>query len=294
MKTGNYNFKWYEKEDARKVLRVSVSKDGKMRLGRGMRELLPPYIKVGFDEKNRALAIAGGCETDILLTKMGVLNMRNLAAHIAGVGLKLPVSFQMSVNPTNGFVGEIIPRRKKCHSSMWQWTCDFEQFLIIYQPLLDSLVYKFARSTPLQERRSCAREAFFKALNDYSPAAGDLDKYVEKSVHGALIEQNKLYAETYKNRSLDAPLSNDDTDAFCLYDVISSSSSGGIDEVESKIMDEQFVDSLSTQEKQLLKLMRSGFWVSEIAATLGMDEEEVQSVGETIGRKRVAFYRAEA
>ena len=59
-------------------------------------------------------------------------------------------------------------------------------------------------------------------------------------------------------------------------------------------MEEQFVDSLSMEEKKLLKMLRSGFQVSEIAMQLGMDEEKVQSVGEDIGRKRIAFYRAEA
>ena len=295
MKIGNYNFKWYEKEDARKILRVSVGKDGKMYLGQGMRELLPSYIKVGFDEKNRVLAIAHGCETDIVLPKAGVFNMRILAEHITTIGLELPVSFQMSANPTNVFVGEILPRRKKhCSNSMWQWDRNFEQFLIIYQPLLDSLVYKFAKSTPLPERKSCAGEALFKALNDYTPAVGDLSRYVEKSIHSALMEQNKLYVQTYRNRSLDTTLSDDDSGAFCMYDVIESSSSGGIDEIESRIMDEQFIASLSMEEKKLLKMMHSGFKVSEIAIQLGMDEEKVQSVGEAIGRKRIAFYHAEA
>lgn len=294
MKTGNYNFQWYEKEDARKVLRVSIGKDGKMYLGQGMRELLPSYIKVGFDEKNRVLAIARGSETDIVLPKAGVFNMRTLAEHITAIGLELPVSFQMSANPTNVFVGEIIPRRKKHRcSSKWQWDRNFEQFLIIYQPLLDSLVYKFAKSTPLPERKSCAGEALFKALNNYTPAVGDLDRYVEKSIHSALMEQNKLYVQTYRNRSLDKPLTNDNSDEFCLYDMIEDSSSGGIDEIESRIMNEQFIDSLSPEEKKLLEMLRSGFQVPEIALRLGMDEEKVQSVGEAIGRKRIAFYHAE-
>lgn len=294
MKTGNYNFQCYEKEDARKILRASIGKDGKMYLGQGMRELLPSYIKMGFDEKNRVLAIARGCGTDIVLPKAGVFNMRTLAEHTAAIGLELPVSFQMSANPTNVFVGETIPRRKRHRSnSMWQWDRNFEQFLIIYQPLLDSLVYKFAKSTPLSERKSCAGETLFKALNDYTPTVGDLGKYLEKSVHGALMEQNKLYVQTYRDRSLDAPLSDDDNDKFCLYDVIEVSSSGGIDEIECRIMDEQFVDCLSMEEKKLLEMLRSGFQVSEIAMQFGMDEEKVQSVGEAIGRKRIAFYRAE-
>ena len=72
MKTENYHFQWFEKEDARKTLRVSISKDGKMRLGRGLREQLPPHIRVGFDTKNRVLVIAKGANTDIPWPKMGV------------------------------------------------------------------------------------------------------------------------------------------------------------------------------------------------------------------------------
>ena len=100
---------------------------------------------------------------------------------------------------------------------MWQWDRNFEQFLIIYQPLLDSLVYKFAKSTPLLERKSCAGEALFKALNDYTLTVGNLGKYVKKSVYNALMEQNKLHVQTYNNSSLDTPLSHDDSGAFCMY-----------------------------------------------------------------------------
>ena len=95
-----------------------------------------------------------------------------------------------------------------------------------------------------------------------TPAVGDLGKYLEKSVHRTLMEQNKLYVQTYRNRSLDAPLFDDDSGAFCMYDVIEVSSSGDIDKIESRIMDEQFVDSLSMEEKKLLKMMRYGFQVS--------------------------------
>ena len=38
MKTENYHFQWFDKKDACKTLWVSISKDGKMRLGRGLRE----------------------------------------------------------------------------------------------------------------------------------------------------------------------------------------------------------------------------------------------------------------
>ena len=49
MKPTNYKFRWFEKEDRRKLLRASVSRDGKLRLGRTLRSKLPRFIQVGFD-----------------------------------------------------------------------------------------------------------------------------------------------------------------------------------------------------------------------------------------------------
>ena len=134
MKTENYHFQWFEKEDARKTLRVSISKDGKMRLGRGLREQLPPHIRVGFDTKNRVPAIAKGANTDIPWPKMGVFNMRALAAQIISIGLNLPISFQMA-NQLNEhcFYGKVIPRKHKqfCDNSQ-NSACDIEQLMILF------------------------------------------------------------------------------------------------------------------------------------------------------------------
>ena len=100
MKTENYHFQWFKKEDARRTLRASISKDGKLRLGQGLRKQLPPHIRVGFDVKSRVLAIAGGTDADILWPKIGVFNMRALAAQITSLGLTLPISFQMADQPS--------------------------------------------------------------------------------------------------------------------------------------------------------------------------------------------------
>lgn len=69
----DYNFLWFKKEDRRCSLRDSVSLDGKLYLGRGLRAVLPRYIRLGFDERRKVLAIAVGRVEDIELPRCGVL-----------------------------------------------------------------------------------------------------------------------------------------------------------------------------------------------------------------------------
>lgn len=49
MKPISYIFRWFEKKDRRKILRASVSRNRKLRLGRTLRSMFPRFIRVGFD-----------------------------------------------------------------------------------------------------------------------------------------------------------------------------------------------------------------------------------------------------
>ncbi|MDE6281209.1 MAG: hypothetical protein K2M15_05385, partial [Oscillospiraceae bacterium] len=60
MKSEKFNFQWFEKENRRKSFRASVSRDGKLHLGKPLRENLPPFIQIGFDSSAMVLAIADG------------------------------------------------------------------------------------------------------------------------------------------------------------------------------------------------------------------------------------------
>ena len=90
---------------------------------------------------------------------------------------------------------------------------------------------------------------------------------------------------------MEAPLTNSEGKTFCLYDVIPDASSGGIDLVEAKIMEDQFAESLLPKEKTLFKMICSGFCLPQIAEELGIEEEKVQVMGQDISKKRTAFYR---
>lgn len=108
-----YHFQWFEKEDHRKALRASVSRDGKLRLGKTLRASLPPMIRVGFDPDARVLAIAAGRETDIGCPACGILTAQALAAAISSAGIGLPASFSLLPDEQSGFMlGKIMPRRR--------------------------------------------------------------------------------------------------------------------------------------------------------------------------------------
>lgn len=293
MKTDSYHFQWFEKEDARKTLRASVGKDGKMRLGRGLRERLPPHIRVGFDAKSRVLAIVKGTDADILWPKMGVFSMRALASQITSIGLVLPVSFQMADRLNEHcFYGKVIPRKhRQFRDSSQGPVYDTEQLMVLYRPLVDSLVYQLAKTTPLSERKSCAWEAFFDAVLSYTASQGDMEDYLARKVRTALIQHNRSFISAYRDKSMEAPLTSGDGSTFCLYDVIPDASSGGIDAVEAKIMEDQFMESLLPKEKKLYQMICSGSRLPQIAEELGMEEENVQALGQNIGKKRTAFYR---
>ena len=93
------------------------------------------------------------------------------------------------------------------------------------------------------------------------------------------------------NRSLDADLKNDG-EHFTLHDTISDTSSGGISQIEAKIMHQQFLGSLSAAEQKLYAMMKDGCYVEQIAMELSIDEDAVICLGRQIGEKRKAFYAA--
>lgn len=288
MRLEKYDFQWFEKEDNRKALRASVSLNGKLRLGGPLRQELPEYIKVGFDAKQRILAIADGYGSGIGLSKTGMLTAELLAAQITASGLKLPVRFKFSYDKTTGYwLGRVIPKRRRTPDGMQY---DVEQLLMLYQHIIGSAVQQLAKTTPTPERKAFAVEAFCAAVQEYRTGYGDLESYISSQVEKKLRTENKQFTAAYTVRSLDAPLKQEHGDNFCLYDMLTNSSDGGIGALEARILEEQFMENLAKNELKLLKLMMAGCTVAQISAELGVDEDEILRLGEAIGKKRKCFY----
>ena len=293
MKLTKYEFQWFEKEDRRRRCRASVGQDGMLRLGQVLRQALPPAIRLGFDARQKVLAIAAGRDGGIPLPKYGVLPARALSAQIVSTGLRLPLSFLFERDEATGyFLGRVLPRRRRPVGAA-QGAYDPEQLLILYRHVVDLAVSTLAKSTPLEERRACALEAFHAAVQAYRPGYGDWETYLESSIHDRLLSENRQYAAAYSQRSLDAPLTDAEDDSFCLYDTLEASCDGGIGRVEQRVMAEQFLASLSGRERALAHMLREVRSLDQIARALRLTEAQLTSMAREIGQKRQRFFQAD-
>lgn len=285
-----YNFQWFEPEDHRKDLLASVSRDGKLRLGKNLLGKLPPFIRVGYDTSARVLAIAGAGCTEPRYSARKVLSAQALSSCISSAGIGLPITFSVQWDDDSQiFIGHIVPRRK---SSEPDNGYDIGQMQLLYQHIIDEAVYQMAKSTPLPERRAIATEAFYAAVKGYRAGYGNIESYLEGYIKKELLMENKQYSSAVSQRSLDRPMTNSSGDTFSLYDTLIGSDTGGIDRVEERIMAEQFIGSLTERERKLAEMLRDGSKLSQIAVHLRVDEAELVRMGKAIARKRAAFFQA--
>lgn len=174
MKSEKFNFQWFKKADRRKFFHASVSRDGKLHLGKSLREYLPPCIQIGLDTGAMTLAIADGHGAGIDWPACGVFTPEGLAAQLTAIGLPPPISFRMTPDEQTGYLlGEVILRRKA--DSKGKLRFDTDQLLVRFRSILDDAVRLMSKSTPLADRKSTAIEALCTAAQDYQPGYGDLE-----------------------------------------------------------------------------------------------------------------------
>lgn len=288
MKTAQYNFQWLEREDGRRQLYASVNRDGWLCMGEALRKALPQTIRLGFDARTKTLAIADGYGEGSRWQKSGKLRARNLSAKVASMGLSLPVAFLFQRDEASGYyIGRIMPNLRRAKAAGKR---DDKELLIIYQHIVDQAVFQLAKSTPTKERRMIAQEALVCALREYSVGCGDVEEYLEQRIRKRLLEENKVYAYTFAERSADKPIAHDGDNPFCLLDTEAFSSDGGLDALEERIMQEQFWDKLTEQEMSVCRMLRMGSTLSAIAEELHCTVKEIEEIGEGIVRKRRNFY----
>lgn len=285
-----YAFEWFEKEDRRRVMRASVGRDGKLRLGRLLRTQLPPCIRIGFDARCMALAIADGHGEGIDWPRCGTITAQALSASLTSAGLRLPVSFRLARDEATGYlVGRVVPRRRR--EADGRLTFDLPQLLVLYRHIVEDAAARMAKSTPLAERRTAAVEALYEAAQAYGPGCGELEPFLEERICRELAEQNRQYTPGYRDRSLEQPLVAGED--FCLYDTQVVSDGGGIREMEERIMLEQFLETLAPRERRLVDLLQKCRTLRQIGEALGLDTSEVRKLAAEVAQKRRRFYEAD-
>lgn len=161
--------------------------------------------------------------------------------------------------------------------------------MVIYQPMIDGILNQIAKTTPKAERKAIATAALCEAVEEYDGSQGDIKTYVEESLRRSLITENRKYTAAYRDLHPNAPLQSDGG-AGTLYHLLADQYSGGISKAESRIMAEQFLDTLSRQERYLMQLMREEVKLPQIAMEMYLTQDEVIEMGRETGRKREEFY----
>ena len=88
---------------------------------------------------------------------------------------------------------------------------------------------------------------------------------------------------------MDASLNDDSNDSFTLYSVKSFIDSGYL-RAENRIAEEQFEQQLSTNESDVLSLLKKRLTISEIAQKLEISEKKVKFFAKTVATKRKQFF----
>ncbi len=274
---------WFDQEFTENKLTITIESNGKLRLSKGFLTELPKSIAFGFDKPTRTMFVKEVKGNKGYHPRI-VMPVKELPTAIKECGLKLPVRFQFSKDLENNYwVGKIL-LVKNIHGF------DMEQLFVAFEPLINSLVHKLGKSIPKEERRSIVAESICRAAKEYGNIYGDLYRYIKMYVEDDLIRENKYYARQTNEISLDKQVPLQRGGFYSLHDRISGNNSDH-EELENKIMNENFLNTLSKIEQIILQMSSQSCPVPQICEKTNLSPEEIIAIAEKIGKKQKAFYR---
>lgn len=273
------NIVWFNKPTTQDKLTATLGSNQKLFLSDALQKRLPQYVQFGFDSSSRTLVIAESQKPKDKKFKNGTVF--GLADEISSTGMKLPVCFEFEYDAENNlWAGQVILRKKKQEY-------DLEQVLALYKPIANKLFNQIGKTTPTEDRRQIINLAICEAVKAYTPAYGDLEKFITKRAKESLKLKNHHYVKQSTNKSMDASLTDDSS--FNLHSVKSVIDPGYI-QAENRIMDEQFEQQLSSKELNVLASLKNGLTIFEIAQNLEISEEKVEFFAKAIATKRKQFF----
>ena len=272
---------WFNKPKKQEKLTATLGSNQKLFLSDALRDQLPENIQFGFDASSRTLVIAESENPRDKKCKNGMVF--GLVDEILSTGMKLPICFEFEFDNENKlWVGQVVLRKKKQEY-------DLEQVLALYKPIADKLFVQIGKTTPKEDRRQIVALAICEAVKEYTPAFGDFEKFITKRAKESLKIKNRHYVKYNMDKSMDASLNDDSNDSFTLYSVKSFIDSGYL-RAENRIAEEQFEQQLSTNESDVLSLLKKRLTISEIAQKLEISEEKVKFFAKTVATKRKQFF----
>lgn len=281
MRLNTQKIVWLERPKKQEKLTATIGGNHKLFLNEALYKCLPEKIRFGFDASSRTLVIAESDNPKDKKHKNGTVF--GLADELLSIGMKFPICFEFEYDgEVKLWAGQVVLRKKK-------QKYDLEQILALYKPIADKLFVQIGKTTPKEDRRQIIELAICEAANEYTPAYGDLEKFITKRIKETLKLKNRHYVKHSRNKSMDESLTNERDNAFNSYSV-NSFIDTGYTRAENRIMEEQFEKQLTGKELNVLVSLKNGLTLEEIAQKLAVSKENVEVFAKTVAMKRKHFF----
>ena len=295
--TRNSKIEWCQPSDNRRRATATLFEDGTLRFGTEMCERFRNRkIRIGLMSSECALVVEINTEGGFKISKLGETKVISMIQPLKRMGVEFPVSFLFDEEKNDScWKGYIIPPLRKTIPKKPKKiipTTEHQPMLNAYKWLLDRVVCNYAKSTPIDERRSMAVEAFIGALSEYAPVYGTLKEFLFEKVKLRLIEHNKQYTKInhYNTISLDAPISKNNYYDGTNYEWLWIGFRNEISAAENRIDMDIFKNKyLNFDERKTLEMLLTGYTVSEILDKYSIEQHAIDAVCKSIGEKWQTF-----
>ena len=287
---------WFEPSNSRRQATATIHEDGILRFGSEMCEKLHRKIRIGFVQNECALIVEINSEKGFCLCKNGEVRMIDVTTHLRRIGIDFPVWFLFSEETENtrwkGYVIQPLRNVTLIKSKKVIYKPEHQSLINAYKWLIERSLYCYAKSTPIDERRSIATEAFWEAFREYTPGYGTLKDYLSESIKRRLLEQNKQYTQINKYNciSLDRPINKTCESGDTNYNWLLDNFRNEITDAENRLdMDIFRKTQLAPREKRILEMLMSGYTVPEILNEHSMTQQEIEEICISIGERWNTF-----
>lgn len=290
----NEAIEWFAAENGRSVPQATLQASGRLCFGKVLKDELRGPLRIGLLEKEPVLVLCSA-EEGGRMNSLGHMRMRKLAATLLQRKVTLPARFlfQQEGGVWYGRIDPIwTPPRRRPRRLRGEKAA---RLLDMYSYLIESVITQYAKSTPLEDKRSLATEEFLVAAAEYLPTCGDFSEYMRTRLRERLRRENHAYSDhsQFVRRSLDADMTGQASDPFTLYDCLAQTEDP-LDAVDEREMREAFLRTLQPVEQKLCRMLSDGYRVEEISRRLQIPKDTLQTRCARLGRQWSAFTQQES
>ena len=180
--------------------------------------------------------------------------------------------------------GHIIPNPRKPEIAMH--TQNDVNIVLGHKHLIEKAVYRYAKTTPMEERRATAYTALLEGFRAHTPIDGPLDEYLFEQIKTKLIEHNKQHVKhsPYHTHSIDASPNTKRLLQQDTHDEVRAVES----ELDMEIFEKRYLDM---RESKIFKMLRNNHSIAEILHITCITEQELNEICQSIGTRWTAFYQ---